>query len=208
LPSQVSCDKMRASLLFTCALFALVTFLEFGDSTFTNTGALTLTIPALTGTTLTATQAAALGLGAAGLLGAAALGVAAGVAARNRNSGGNNRSRGQRRGRHGRDVSNEVVDGVDLVFKAIFEMDESDCAKRYLCEISATPSEKLTTQDINTLQLFQAPSSARGTFKSVFDEAAVLGGTTGNLQNCRRRYKKCTVKGEALADILNADTRL
>ena len=82
-------------------------------------------------------------------------------------------------------------------------MDESDCAKRYLCEISATPSEKLTTQDINTLQLFQvlyaiiilagltkflqAPSSARGTFKSVFEEAAVLGGTTGNLQNCRRR---------------------
>ena len=81
---EVSCSEiftMRTSVLLTAGILAIVGLFDLTNSTFTGTGALTLTIPALTttGTALTATQAAALGLGAVGLLGAAALGVAAGV---------------------------------------------------------------------------------------------------------------------------------
>merc|ERR1711892_317745 len=182
------------------------------NSTFTGTGALTLTIPALTttGTALTATQAAALGLGAVGLLGAAALCFAAGVAANSRGSSGGSsgrskkqRSRGSHR-RSGRVVGDEQHEETDFVFKAIFEMDVNDCAKQYLCEISATPVENLSSQDTSTLLLFQTPPTSSGSFRRSFDEAALLGATTGNQLTCQQRYTKCGIKGSGLANILNS----
>merc|ERR1712128_241085 len=156
---EVSCSEistMRTSVLLAAGILAIVGLFDLTNSTFTGTGALTLTIPALTttGTALTATQAAALGL-----LGAAALGVAAGVAANSRGSSGGSsgrskkqRSRGSHR-RSGRAVGEELEE-TDFVFKAIFEMDVNDCAKQYLCEISATPVENLSIQDTSTLLLF------------------------------------------------------
>merc|ERR1712215_407545 len=153
------------------------------------------------------TQAAALGLGAAGLLGAAALGAAA-IAARASSSGGGSSSRqtSQRGGGHGRysrDVGQEG-DQIDLVFKAIAEMDVSHCAKRYLCEISATPVDQLSAQDINTLVLFEAPTSSVNSYKRLFDEAARLGSSSRNILNCQTRYPTCDIQEGGLAEILNS----
>merc|ERR1711892_180256 len=207
---EVSCSEistMRTSVLLAAGILAIVGLFDLTNSTFTGTGALTLTIPALTttGTALTATQAAALGLGAVGLLGAAALGVAAGVAANSGGSSGRStkqRSRGSHR-RSGRAVGEELEE-TDFVFKAIFEMDVNDCAKQYLCEISGTPVENLSTQDTSTLLLFQTPSTSSESFRRSFDEAALLGVTAGNHLTCQQRYSKCGIKGSGLANILNS----
>merc|ERR1712212_1468663 len=210
---EVSCSKilkMRASVLLAACFTTIIVLIDFSNSTFTNTGALTLSIPALTTGTLTGTQVAALGLGAAGLLGAVGLGLALGAAARGAAGGGGGRSSGssqQQRGggnkRYGRAVGVEEVDGTEFVFQAISEMDAADCAKRYLCEISATPIDQLSAQDINTLTLFEAPTSRTGTFKQAFEEAALLGTTSGDLGVCQQRYPKCDIQGSALANILN-----
>merc|ERR1711892_1609080 len=127
---EVSCSEistMRTSVLLAAGILAIVGLFDLTNSTFTGTGALTLTIPALTttGTALTATQAAALGLGAVGLLGAAALGVAANSRGSSGGSSGRSkkhRSRGSHR-RSGRAVGDEQHEETDFVFKAIFEMD-------------------------------------------------------------------------------------
>merc|ERR1711892_799367 len=194
---EVSCSEistMRTSVLLAAGILAIVGLFDLTNSTFT---------------ALTATQAAALGLGAVGLLGAAALGVAAGVAANSRGSSGGSsgrskkqRSRGSHR-RSGRAVG-EQHEETDFVFKAIFEMDVNDCAKQYLCEISATPVENLSTQDTSTLLLFQTPSTSSESFRRSFDEAALLGATTGNQLTCQQRYTKCGIKGSGLANILNS----
>merc|ERR1719411_1835789 len=97
----------------------------------------------------------------------------------------------------------EEADESEFVFKAISEMDVADCAKRYLCEISATPGDQLSTQDINTLVLFQTPPPSAGSFKKPFEEAAVLGTTSGNFEVCQQRYPKCEIQGSGLAAILN-----
>merc|ERR1712123_217019 len=198
---EVSCSEistMRTSVLLAAGILAIVGLFDLTNSTFTGTGALTLTIPALTttGTALTATQAAALGL-------------AAGVAANSRGSSGGSsgrskkqRSRGSHR-RSGRAVGEELEE-TDFVFKAIFEMDVNDCAKQYLCEISATPVENLSTQDTSTLLLFQTPSTSSESFRRSFDEAALLGATTGNQLTCQQRFTKCGIKGSGLANILNS----
>merc|ERR1712106_493029 len=127
---EVSCSEistMRTSVLLAAGILAIVGLFDLTNSTFTGTGALTLTIPALTttGTALTATQAAALGL--------AAVGLAAGVAANSRGSSGGSsgrskkqRSRGSHR-RSGRAVGEELEE-TDFFFKAILEMDVNDCA--------------------------------------------------------------------------------
>merc|ERR1712168_1766828 len=124
--SEVSCSKilkMRASVLLAACLTTIIVLIDFSNSTFTNTGALTLSIPALTTGTLTGTQVAALGLGAAGLglaLGAAARGAAGGGGGRS--SGRSQRQRGGGNKRYGRAVGDEEVDGDEFVFKAIAEM--------------------------------------------------------------------------------------
>merc|ERR1711892_648847 len=208
---EVSCSEistMRTSVLLAAGILAIVGLFDLTNSTFTGTGALTLTIPALTttGTALTATQAAALGLGAVGLLGAAALGVAASSRGSSGGSSGRpkkQRSRGSHR-RSGRAVGDEQHEATDFVFKAIFEMDVNDCAKQYLCEISATSVENLSTQDTSTLLLFQTTSTSSGSFRRSFDEAALLGATTGNQLTCQQRYTKCGIKGSGLANILNS----
>merc|ERR1711881_293374 len=195
--SEVSCSeifRMRTSVLLAACFTAIIVLFDFSNSTFTNTGALTLTIPALTGTAL---------LGAAGLglaLGAAARGGAGGGG---RSSGRSQKQRGGGNKRYGRAVGEEEADESEFVFKAISEMDVADCAKRYLCEISATPADQLSTQDINTLVLFQTPPSSAGSFKKSFEEAAVLGTTSGNFEVCQQRYPKCEIQGSGLADILN-----
>merc|ERR1712013_90811 len=211
--SGVSCSKilkMRASVLLAACFTTIIVLVDFSNSTFTNTGALTLSIPALTTGTLTGTQVAALGLGAAGLLGAAGIGLALGAAARGAAGGGGGRSSGrsqrQRGGgnkRYGRAVVEEEVDETEFVFKAIAEMDVADCAKRYLCEISGTPVDQLSSQDINTLTLFEAPTSRTGSFKRSFEEAAFLGTSSGDIGVCQQRYPKCDIQGSALANILN-----
>merc|ERR1712029_1085435 len=120
---EVSCSiilKMRASVLLAACFTTIIVLLDFSNSTFTNTGALTLTIPALTGTALTGSQVAALGLGAAGLglaLGAAARGAAGGGGGRS--SGRSQRQRGGGNNRYGRAVVEEEVDETEFVFKAI-----------------------------------------------------------------------------------------
>merc|ERR1712128_417022 len=194
---EVSCSEistMRTSVLLAAGILAIVGLFDLTNSTFTGTGALTLTIPALTttGTALTAH------------------GVAAGVAANSRGSSGGSsgrpkkqRSRGSHR-RSGRAVGDEQHEATDFVFKAIFEMDVNDCAKQYLCEISATSVENLSTQDTSTLLLFQTPSTSSESFRRSFDEAALLGATTGNQLTCQQRYTKCGIKGSGLANILNS----
>merc|ERR1712212_1357271 len=179
---EVSCSKilkMRASVLLAACFTTIIVLIDFSNSTFTNTGALTLSIPALTTGTLTGTQVAALGLGAAGLLGAVGLGLALGAAARGAAGGGGGRSSGRSQQQRG---------GGN---------------KRYLCEISATPIDQLSAQDINTLTLFEAPTSGTGTFKQAFEAAALLGTTSGDLGVCQQRYPKCDIQGSALANILN-----
>ena len=110
---------MRTSVLLAACLLAAIALFDLTNSTFTSTGALTLTIPALTtGAGLTGAQAAALGLGAAGLVGAAALGIALGVAANSGGSGGgSSRRKKNQRSRKGRDVDDEQVEETDFVFK-------------------------------------------------------------------------------------------
>jgi hypothetical protein len=34
-------------------------------------------------------------------------------------------------------------------------MDQTDCGKRYMCELAAFPSEKLTNEEARTLAMFQ-----------------------------------------------------
>merc|ERR1711970_1381523 len=123
--SEVSCSKivkMRASVLLAACLTIILVLINFSNSTFTNTGALTLSIPALTTGTLTGTQVAGLGLA----LGAAARGAAGGGGGRS--SGRSQRQRGGGNKRYGRAVGDEEVDGDEFVFKAIAEMDVADCA--------------------------------------------------------------------------------
>merc|ERR1712243_499985 len=196
---EVSCSKilkMRASVLLAASFTTIIVLIDFSNSTFTNTGALTLSIPALTTGTLTGTQVAALGLGAAGLLGAAARGAAGGGGGRS--AGRSQRQRGGGNKRYGRAVVEEEVDKTEFVFKAIAEMDVADCAKRYLCEISGTPVDQLSSQDINTLTLFEAPTSRTGSFKQSFEEAALLGSSSGDIGVCQQRYPKCDIQGSAL----------
>ena len=66
--------------------------------------------------------------------------------------------------------------------------DESDCAKRYLCEISAAPAGSLTDRDQATLGLFTQtpPSPAR----KVFDAAWHLGSGPAGAAACRGRYSR------------------
>merc|ERR1711913_259242 len=75
-----------------------------------------------------------------GGLGVAARGAAGGGGGARGGSGrSSGRSQKQRGGgRYGRAASEEQSDETDFVFKAIFELDVADCAKQYLCEISAT----------------------------------------------------------------------
>jgi len=76
--------------------------------------------------------------------------------------------------------------------------DESDCAKRYLCEISAAPVGSLTDRDQATLGLFTQtpPSPAR----KVFDAAWHLGSGPAGAAACRQRYSRCGV--EDIANIV------
>merc|ERR1711862_781200 len=134
-------------------------------------------------------------------LGAAARGAAGGGGGRS--SGRSQRQRGGGNKRYGRAVVEAEVDETEFVFKAIAEMDVADCAKRYLCEISGTPLDQLSTQDINTLTLFEAPTSRTGSFKQSFEEAALLGTSSGDIGVCQQRYPKCDIQGSALANILN-----
>ncbi len=34
-------------------------------------------------------------------------------------------------------------------------MDQTDCGKRYMCELAALPAEKLTNEEARTLAMFQ-----------------------------------------------------
>merc|ERR1712071_563778 len=137
-----------------------------------------------------------------------------GLGLASRGSGGGSSSSSSRRpkkqrssGKHrsGRDVGEEEADEIDFVFKAISEMDVTDCAKRYLCEISATPLNQLAAKDLNTLALFQAPFNSARSFKKSFDEAAMLGAKTRNVLSCQTRYKTCDIQGAGLAEILNSN---
>merc|ERR1712105_384846 len=137
-------------------------------------------------------------------LGAAALGAAALAARANSSGGGSSNRQGRRRGgqrgsgnrnRYGREAGDEDVDQMDFIFKAIAEVDVTDCAKKYLCEISAAPLDTLSVQDINTLGLFQAPNSSATSYKRLFDEAAILGSSSRDIHMCNTRYTACDIQG-------------
>ena len=85
------------------------------------------------------------------------------------------------------------------LFQKISKMDVNDCAKRYVCEISATPKHLRTTQDISTLSMFgqNQVKSKTTSAKYEYDVAWVRGNTARNLQKCKTFYTKCPVNGIA-----------
>ena len=85
------------------------------------------------------------------------------------------------------------------LFQKISKMDVNDCAKRYVCEISATPKHLLTAQDISTLSMFgqNQVKSKTTSAKYEYDVAWVRGNTARNLQKCKTFYTKCPVNGIA-----------
>ena len=78
-------------------------------------------------------------------------------------------------------------------------MDVNDCAKRYVCEISATPKHLLSPRDISTLSMFgqNQIKSKTTSAKYEYDVAWARGNTARNLQTCKNIYTKCPVNGIA-----------
>jgi len=218
--------------LVTSAIVALAIYLPVAFSTFSSTGALTLTLPTFTaGTTaLTTTQVAALagGLGLAAAAGLGALVLASSLGGSNSDEGTSSYSshshsssgysrksrklnqRNQKTkpidwkrnlnayGRGKREVPAFQLDFED-VFQKISKMDVNDCAKRYVCEISATPTSLLSEQDVSTLSMFgqNMPRSKTTSAKHEYDMAWARGTTSGNFEKCKEIYKKCPVNGIA-----------
>lgn len=216
-----------SKLFVSSAVVALAIWLPVAFSTFSSTGALTLTIPTLTagtGTALTTTQIAALagGLGLAAAVGLGALVLASTLGGSS--SSGSSSSSGYGRaglgysrkskqqkprgidwkknlvnyGRGKREVSGVQLDFEDI-FQKISAMDVNDCAKRYVCEISATPKDHLSAQDISTLSMFgqHVLKSKTTSAKYEYDMAWARGKNAENLETCKNVYKKCPVNGIA-----------
>ena len=78
-------------------------------------------------------------------------------------------------------------------------MDVADCAKRYVCEISATPPHLLTDQDRSTLTMFgeSLRKSKTTSAKYEYDLAWALGATSRDLEQCKSKYSNCPVDGIA-----------
>jgi len=95
-----------------------------------------------------------------------------------------------RRGK--RSVEDEISVGEQFIFDSIAAMDASDCGKRYLCEIAATPVAQLTQEELTSLLLFQTGTTA-SSGKAVFNEAVRLGAISRNAKICAARYQRCSV---------------
>jgi len=214
-----------SKIFVSSAIVALAIWLPFAFSTFTQTGTLTLTIPTLTagtGTALTTTQIAALagGLGLAAAAGLGALALAStlgGSSSSSSSSGYGHASSGYSRKSkqqkpRGIDWKRNLVNygrgkredsGVQLDFEHVFQkisaMDVNDCAKRYVCEISASPKDLLSAQDISTLSMFgqHVLKSKTTSAKYEYDMAWARGNTAENLETCKNVYKNCPVNGIA-----------
>ena len=78
-------------------------------------------------------------------------------------------------------------------------MDVNDCAKRYVCEISATPHHLLSSKDVSTLSMFgpQMRKSKTTSAKYEYDIAWVRGSSSKDTKLCKNVYKKCPVDGIA-----------
>ena len=72
-------------------------------------------------------------------------------------------------------------------------MDVADCAKRYVCEISATPLHLLSDQDVSTLELLKVVKirNSSDAEKLEYDLASTLGKISRDSQICRNTFLKC-----------------
>ena len=93
-------------------------------------------------------------------------------------------------------VLGETVDGivVDLepTFRNLEVIDRFDCAKLYICRVSAKDFGSLTEDEASLRALFDGQEQINLTSAmSTFQLAARLGLVTGDESACARRYTKC-----------------
>jgi len=149
-----------------------------------------LTLSPITG--LDAGLATALGVG--GVASAALIGGGLGAvaAAATNQVLGRGRSNNRRyRGRRDTTVKQEM--DLLTMFQALSSLDQYDCAKRYLCELKATPEEERDLTGQLAVDLFQNLPEEDMDDKSVarFMDAVSFGSTVKTLEDCAERYAKC-----------------
>jgi len=82
-------------------------------------------------------------------------------------------------------------------------MDQTDCGKRYMCELAALPSEKLTNEEARTLAMIQAQQDGQPSVGRVlFQEAVRLGAATGDVTICKLRYQSCQVGRPLMREVV------
>ena len=123
----------------------------------------------------------------------------------NRRRGGRRRYKSSRRGRRHATTEiaapvliegpDEEIIGADLepVFRSIEDIDDFDCAKFYVCELSTRSQDDLSEDEKRVLSVFQDDSQGiqLTSAKSPYDLAARLGRLGGNKSFCAYRYSRC-----------------
>merc|ERR1712055_1239933 len=162
-------DKMNPLVLVSLAVVAFVQVAEC--ILVLETGALTLGTLTLSGTT----GAGLLAGGAA--VGALLLGKAALLAAANRSK---------------RETAECLpFKNADLYFQLAANGDFLGCGRRFVCELEATPKDKLAHEEQLLLGLFGSSATAvNGTARGVFVEAGAIGINEGVI-GCARAFESC-----------------
>jgi len=170
---------------FALAIPAAMGFFDLGTTSglsfpfFTLGGTSTTGAAGLAITGLSSGTALAAGLG--GVAAAAGAGALAALALRGL----------QRRGK--RSIADDENVGEQFIFDAINQVDKNNCAKRYVCELAATPIELLSQSEVTSLLLFQTQSGIPESGKAKFDEAVRLGAFSRSAGACQKRYSTCPV---------------
>lgn len=106
------------------------------------------------------------------------------------------------RGRRGLRVAPAEVDPEDII-QALAGMDESDCGKRYLCELASLPLDRLTSEEATNLAMFQDHQVGQPSVGRVlFEEAVRLGAAMHNPAICSLRYQRCQVDRPLMREVV------
>jgi len=99
--------------------------------------------------------------------------------------------RGARRGK--RDVK-------ELSIEDLANMDEYDCGKQYLCEMTALMAAQNNIKDPIVLDLLQTTEPELESFRM----AATFGLSSRDLYRCNRRYKACNSGKQSMISVVKA----
>merc|ERR1711970_1192496 len=163
-------DKMNPRVIAALAVVALV---QMADSILlvSSSGALTLGTLSVAGTSAAGLVAGGAAVGAL-LLGKAALLAAA-----------NSRKR--------ETAECLPFKNADLYFQLAANGDFLGCGRRFVCELEATPKDKLAHEEQLLLGLFGSSATAvNGTARGVFVEAGAIGINEGVI-GCARAFESC-----------------